>query len=171
MTHAGYLVAGCGISLVMLGGYALRLVRSGRRLAPQDSTPGDQAARDRIAAALDDNLFVQAGAGTGKTTSLIDRMVALVVDDGVTIEGIAAITFTERAAAELGDRFRRALDDITRDDTDPQRRSRAEAALNDVDLASLSTVHGFARRLLAENPLEAGLPPGFDLLDVVVGDE
>ena len=167
MTHAGYLVAGCGISLVMLGGYALRLVRSGRRLAPQDSTPGDQAARDRIAAALDDNLFVQAGAGTGKTTSLIDRMVALVVDDGVAIEGIAAITFTERAAAELGDRFRRALDDITRDDTDAQRRSRAEAALNDVDLASLSTVHGFARRLLAENPLEAGLPPGFDLLDEV----
>ena len=86
--------------------------------APQGPTPGDQAARDRIATALDDNLFVQAGAGTGKTTSLIDRMVALVVDDGVAIEGIAAITFTERAAAELGDRFRRALDDITRDDTD-----------------------------------------------------
>ena len=73
---------------------------------PQDQRPRDQEARDRIGGSLDENLFIEAGAGTGKTTALVGRMVALVVDEGVAVEGIAAITFTERAAAELGDRFR-----------------------------------------------------------------
>jgi ATP-dependent exoDNAse (exonuclease V) beta subunit len=134
---------------------------------PRDQTPRDQTARDRIGGSLDENLFVEAGAGTGKTTALVRRMVALVVDEGVAVDGIAAITFTERAAAELGDRFRRQLEDVARHDPDPVRRQRADVALIDVDLASLSTLHGFARRLLTEHPLEAGLPPGFDLLDEV----
>ena len=134
---------------------------------PQDQMPRDQEARDRISRSLGENLFIEAGAGTGKTTALVGRMVALVVDDGVAVEGIAAITFTERAAAELGDRFRRQLEDVARHDTDPARRQRADVALTDIDLASLSTLHGFARRLLTEHPLEAGLPTGFDLLDDV----
>ena len=134
---------------------------------PQDQAPRDQEARDRIGKSLDENLFIEAGAGTGKTTALVGRMVALVVDEGVAVEGIAAITFTERAAAELGDRFRRQLEDVARHDPAPVRRQRADVALTDVDLASLSTLHGFARRLLTEHPLEAGLPTGFDLLDDV----
>ena len=129
--------------------------------------PGDQAPRDRIARSLDENLFVEAGAGTGKTTALVGRMVALVVDEGIAVEEIAAITFTEKAAAELADGFRRSLEDVARHDGDPDRRRRAEVALADVDLASLTTLHGFARRLLGDHPLEAGLPPGFDLLDEV----
>ena len=64
------------------------------------STPGDQADRDRIDHSLDENLFVEAGAGTGKTTALVGRMIALVVDEGVAVEKIAAITVTQRAAAE-----------------------------------------------------------------------
>ena len=131
------------------------------------SMPGDQTDRDRIGHALDENLFVEAGAGTGKTTALVGRMIALVIDEGVAVEKIAAITFTERAAAELGDRFRRGLEDVARHDADPIRRERADTALTDVDLASLSTLHGFARRILTEHPLEAGLPTGFDLLDEV----
>jgi ATP-dependent helicase/nuclease subunit A len=131
------------------------------------SMPGDQVDRDRIGHSLDENLFVEAGAGTGKTTALVGRMIALVVNEGVAVEKIAAITFTERAAFELGDRFRRGLEDVARHDADPIRRQRADAARADVDLASLSTLHGFARRLLTEHPLEAGLPTGFDLLDEV----
>jgi len=129
--------------------------------------PGDQPARDRILGSLDENLFVEAGAGTGKTTALVGRMVGLVVDEGVAVEEIAAITFTEKAAAELGDRFRRSLEDVARHDEDSDRRARAEVALADVDLAALTTLHGFARRLLGDHPLEAGLPPGFELLDEV----
>ena len=132
-----------------------------------DSVPGDQAARDRIGRSLDENLFVEAGAGTGKTTALVARMVALVVDEGIPIEEIAAITFTEKAAAELGDRFRRTLENVAREDDDPERRRRADTALADVDLAALTTLHGFARRLLTDHPLEAGLPPGFEVLDEI----
>ena len=132
-----------------------------------DSVPGDQAARDRIGRSLDENLFVEAGAGTGKTTALVARMVALVVDEGIPIEEIAAITFTEKAAAELGDRFRRTLENVAREDDDPERRRRADTALADADLAALTTLHGFARRLLTDHPLEAGLPPGFEVLDEI----
>src|SRR5215210_8455759 len=72
--------------------------------------PGDTPARDAIRTRLDATLFVEAGAGTGKTAALVDRVVAL-VEAGVPMRAIAAITFTEKAAAELRDRVRRALDD------------------------------------------------------------
>ena len=129
--------------------------------------PLDQEAREAIATRLEENLFVEAGAGTGKTTALVRRMVALVLDRSVAVESIVAITFTDRAAAELRDRFRRALEEAARTEADNGRRSLAEAGLVDIDMASLSTLHGFARRLLAEHPLEVGLPPTFDLLDEV----
>ena len=67
--------------------------------SPADRPP-DEAARVRIRDDLGATLFVEAGAGAGKTSSLVDRIVNL-VDDGVGITGVAAITFTEKAAAEL----------------------------------------------------------------------
>ena len=67
-------------------------------------TLGDNAARAAISTELDATLFVEAGAGTGKTKALVDRVVALVTADGpdlpVPVSAIAAITFTEKAAAE-----------------------------------------------------------------------
>ena len=129
--------------------------------------PADQSARHAIATRLDRNLFVEAGAGTGKTTALVGRMVALVLDGQMPVESIVAITFTELAATELRDRFRQALEDRAGAEVDEHRCQLLERALTDVDLAPISTLHGFARRLLAEHPLEAGLPPAFDLLDEV----
>ena len=165
MTHLGYLIAGWAISLVVLGGYGLRLARRGRSLYPL--VPADQSARDAISTRLNSNLFVEAGAGTGKTTALVGRMVALVLDGQMPVESIVAITFTELAATELRDRFRQALEDRSGTEVDEHRLQLLEHALVDVDLAPISTLHGFARRLLAEHPLEAGLPPAFDLLDEV----
>jgi len=129
--------------------------------------PADQSARHAIATRLDGNLFVEAGAGTGKTTALVGRMVALVLDGQMPVESIVAITFTELAATELRDRFRQALEDRAGAEVDEHRCQLLERALADIDLAPISTLHGFARRLLAEHPLEAGLPPAFDLLDEV----
>ena len=74
-----------------------------------DDTPPDAAARKRITTDLDSNLFVEAGAGAGKTTQLVGRVLAL-VRAGVPITSIAAITFTEKAAADLRHRLR---DDLT----------------------------------------------------------
>ncbi len=85
----------------------LRLDLDGSTPAPPVPPP-DAPARDRIAHDLGATLFVEAGAGAGKTTALVGRVVAL-VDDGVPIESIAAITFTEKAAAELRHRLRERL--------------------------------------------------------------
>ena len=125
----------------------------------------DAAARDRVSRDLSTTLFVEAGAGSGKTRALVDRVAAL-VDDGVPLRAIAAITFTEKAATELRDRVRGRLESIAADpDTPPARRERARVALGDVDGAAISTLHAFAQRILREHPLEVGLPPRFDVLD------
>jgi ATP-dependent exoDNAse (exonuclease V) beta subunit len=120
----------------------------------------DTASRAAIVTRLDDTLFVEAGAGTGKTTALVGRVVAL-VRSGVPMRNIAAITFTEAAAAELRERVRREL----------ERAAAAEpslaAAVDESDEAAISTLHAFAQRILAEHPLEAGLPPVIEVLDEI----
>jgi ATP-dependent helicase/nuclease subunit A len=120
------------------------------------SLPPDEAARERIRTDLDATLFVEAGAGAGKTSSLGARIVNL-VRSGVPITGIAAITFTEKAAAELRSRTRQRLEAHPGPDTD--------AALARLDHAPIGTLHSFARRILFDFPIEAGLPPGFTVLD------
>ncbi|HET9949195.1 MAG TPA: UvrD-helicase domain-containing protein, partial [Longimicrobiales bacterium] len=57
----------------------------------------DAAARRKIATLLDVNLLVEAGAGSGKTTELVGRMVALVESGTATVDEIAAVTFTRKA--------------------------------------------------------------------------
>jgi ATP-dependent exoDNAse (exonuclease V) beta subunit len=130
--------------------------------------PPDQAARDRITEALDDTLFVQAAAGSGKTRALVDRIVQLVATGRAGLEQMAAITFTEKAAAELRDRVRRRLDDLhVQPATDDEVAGRVAAALDELDGAAIGTLHSFAQRLLTEHPIEAGLPPRIDVLDEV----
>jgi ATP-dependent exoDNAse (exonuclease V) beta subunit len=126
--------------------------------------PSDQAARDRIATSVDEMLVVEAGAGTGKTRTLVNRIRHLILEAGVPLREIAAITFTEAAAAELRDRVRSDLEGAARDHPDDARIRDALAALDD---ATLTTLHGFAQRILAEHPLEAGLPPRFAVRDDV----
>ncbi len=121
---------------------------------PDTAVLPDQPSRDRVESDTAATLFVEAGAGTGKTYALVRRLGALLLEDAVPIEQIAAITFTEKAAAELRDRLRVHLVE--------QRRSgvvRADVALAGLDTAAIGTLHSFALRLLSENPLEAGVPP------------
>ena len=128
----------------------------------------DAAARDAIRDLHEATLFVEAGAGTGKTTALVERVVSLIARGRVEIRQIAAITFTEAAAGELRDRIRTRLEQSATDPVlAPDERERCRAALEDVDDAALSTLHGFAQRILAEHPLEAGLPPRFEVVDDV----
>jgi ATP-dependent exoDNAse (exonuclease V) beta subunit len=131
------------------------------------SEPSDAVARNDIATALDDNLFVEAGAGTGKTHELVGRIVNLVAA-GADVRRIAAITFTEAAAAELRERVRERLAATAADiDLDSTRAERCATALAALDDAAIGTLHAFAQRILSEFPVEAGLPPGFDVLDEI----
>ena len=126
----------------------------------------DQAARDRIARATDATLFVNAGAGSGKTRSLVNRIRHLVLHDGVALADIAAVTFTEKAGAELRDRLRADLEKAWQHGAG-ERREAAARALEDLDGAAIGTLHSFAQRILLEHPIEAGLPPLLEVLDEV----
>jgi ATP-dependent helicase/nuclease subunit A len=130
--------------------------------------PADQTARDRIRGELDTTLFVEAGAGTGKTTELVERILRLVATGRARMPQLAAITFTEAAAAELRDRVREELEKAARDESSPpDERERCRAALDEVDAAAVETLHGFAQRILSTHPLEAGLPPLVEVQDEI----
>src|SRR5207249_441105 len=136
------------------GGRAMNEVTATPVQQSFDDLDEDLATRRAIVEALDETLFVEAGAGSGKTKALVDRVVALIVQRDVPMREIAAVTFTEKAAAELRDRIRRALEPVARGGD-----ARATVALEELDAAAVSTLHAFAQRILAEHPVEAGLPP------------
>ncbi|HEY7421656.1 MAG TPA: UvrD-helicase domain-containing protein [Gaiellaceae bacterium] len=99
-------------------------------------------------------VFVSAGAGTGKTAVLVERVVRAVCDRGRDVDSILVITYTRRAAGELRTRIRAALAERGRHDL-----------ARELDGAWISTIHGFCARLLRAYPLAAGLDPRFRELD------
>jgi ATP-dependent helicase/nuclease subunit A len=140
--------------------------------------PVDHAARERAATDFERNLGVTAGAGAGKTSLLIERMLEALLVRGVPSDGLVAITFTEKAAAEMRERLLAGLSAVARDTAqdrgDAQGRVRARALARGVpDAATLrrragaaldaapriGTIHAFALSLLHRHPLEAGVPP------------
>lgn len=133
---------------------------------PEPDVPLDQPSRDKVARALDETLFVEAGAGSGKTSALVERVAQLVMS-GTEMRHIAAITFTEKAALELRDRVRRKLEETASDHEDPEVKQRCSQALDQVDAAAISTLHAFAQRILSEHPVEARLPPSIEVLDEI----
>jgi ATP-dependent helicase/nuclease subunit A len=111
-------------------------------------------AQQRAAIDARGHVFVAAGAGTGKTAVLVERFVHAVLDEGLDVDSLLVITYTERAAGELRARIRSRLIE----------RGRSDLAL-ELDNAWISTIHGFCRRLLGAHPLAAGIDPGFRILD------
>ena len=122
-------------------------------------------ARDAIAEALDETLVVEAAAGTGKTTELVKRIVRILENERATIDGIVAVTFTEKAAGELKLRLRQALDVARADSPRTSKKRRAlDEALAGLENAYISTIHGFCAELLRERPVEARVDPLFAVL-------
>jgi len=128
-----------------------------RRIGPWD----EAGVPDLSAFEPDTNFFVRAAAGSGKTTALVARMVAL-VRSGVPVDDLTAITFTRKAAGEMSTRFYEELRQAQArlPDDSPQQR-RVSRALRDAQKAFIGTVHAFCARLLRERPIAADLPPGF----------
>ena len=125
---------------------------------PAAQPSSDDAARRRIRESLEESLIVEASAGTGKTTELVHRIVA-VLEHGAKIDRIAAVTFTHKAAGELKLRLREELD---------QARHRAptlEDALGRLEEASIGTIHSFCAQILRERPVEARVDPSFEELN------
>jgi ATP-dependent exoDNAse (exonuclease V) beta subunit len=99
-------------------------------------------------------VFVSAGAGTGKTRVLVERFVRAVCDQGVDVQSVLVITYTRKAAAELRSRIRAEL----------AGRGRFDLA-QELDGAWVSTIHGFCARLLRAHPFAVGIDPRFRELD------
>jgi len=126
----------------------------------------DDEARRVIREDLDSTLYVEAGAGTGKTTSLVNRIVAIILSGRAGIQDIAAITFTEAAASELKDRIRESLEKYSSgNDISEEKQTQVLDALTNMDSATIQTLHSFAGTLIRQFPLEAGISPGFEILD------
>jgi ATP-dependent helicase/nuclease subunit A len=136
---------------------------------PRKPAP-DQSHRDAAVAERRRNVLVDAGAGTGKTTILVDRLVEMVAPGGdgpaVPIGRMAAITFTRKAAGELRLRIReRLLEALAGAGPGSTREARLREALAALDTAYVGTIHSFADRLLRLHPVEADLSPAYEVVD------
>ncbi|MFO7571985.1 MAG: UvrD-helicase domain-containing protein [Gaiellaceae bacterium] len=116
-------------------------------LAEREATLNDEQV---AAVEADGDTFVSAGAGTGKTSVLVERYVRAVCELGLDVDSILVITYTRKAAGELRSRIRAAL--VARERTDLAR---------ELDGAWISTIHGFCSRILRAHPFALGLDPRF----------
>ncbi len=149
----------------------------------------DKADRDRARLSLGSSVVVEAGAGTGKTTLLTDRILFLVLagEAPSRVEEVVALTFTEKAAGEIkvrlserlaelaarlssgalsekaAERSDRTLEELRAGFKTPDAKilERARAALEDLDKAPIGTIHSFCSQLLRLYPVEASVDPGF----------
>jgi ATP-dependent helicase/nuclease subunit A len=137
--------------------------------APKEAP--DRAQREAAIHARGVNVIADAGAGTGKTTLVVARLVEMVApaDDrlpAVSLARIAAITFTRKAAGELKFRIREALlRALSCSDLTARRRERLASALSLLDTAHVGTIHSFADRLLRLRPVEARLSPSYAIVE------
>src|SRR5258708_7014948 len=125
---------------------------------PAAHPSGDERAREDIRTKLDVSMIVEASAGTGKTTELVQRIVAVLEHGRAKIDQIAAVTFTHKAAGELKLRLREELDKARR------RAPLLDDALKRLEEASIGTIHSFCAQILRERPVEARVDPAFEEL-------
>ena len=126
----------------------------------------DLKSRQLIREELLTNILVEAGAGSGKTQMLAERMAAGIAAGVYHVEHMAAVTFTRKAASELRGRFHLALEDkLSCAAADLEQSARVHAALSNLERFFAGTIHSFCARLLRERPVESGVSPGFTELD------
>ncbi|MGB6066536.1 MAG: UvrD-helicase domain-containing protein [Desulfomonilaceae bacterium] len=132
--------------------------------------PPDQDQRNIVLSELDKTLLVEAAAGTGKTTGMIGRMVNLLASGKCSIDTLAAVTFTRKAAAELRARFQVELERAHKNALGPHGKRLSEA-LSGIERCFIGTIHSFCARMLRERPVEAGVDLAFEEIDEATDQE
>jgi ATP-dependent exoDNAse (exonuclease V) beta subunit len=117
----------------------------------------DRQARDLIINDIKTNYFVEAGAGSGKTTCLVSRMVNMVLS-GIEVDKICAITFTKAAANEFYERFLKKLIDLRDKSKNNKENDLLNNAIRNIDMCFLGTMDSFVNTIMHEYPIEAGIP-------------
>ncbi|MGQ9705431.1 MAG: UvrD-helicase domain-containing protein [bacterium] len=125
--------------------------------------PIDIAERKRVIDCISRNIAIEAGAGTGKTSVLIERYLTL-IKNGIPIENIASITFTVKAAREMAWRIREKLEnELAKSEINEKERRYILRALLNFNKANIQTIHSLALDILRERPFEAGIDPGLKI--------
>lgn len=117
---------------------------------------------------IDSNIAVTAGAGSGKTTVLVGRYLRL-LEAGLPVSQLVAITFTRKAAAEMSARLRSDLEKRLKTTTDPRHKKLLTVALQDMNAARISTIHSLCGDVVRANAAACGVDPSFVVLDEVQG--
>ena len=106
-------------------------------------------------------VIVTAGAGSGKTRALVGRYLSL-LESGLPLRSIVAITFTDKAAREMRTRIRRQINEWLQ--MDAPDKDWWQSVLADLDAARIGTIHSLCADILRAHPAEAGLDPRFEVL-------
>ena len=139
-----------------------------------DARATDAESRKQIVTDFDHTLFVEAGAGSGKTTAMVSRIMTVLLNGLADIREIAAITFTNEGAASLKSKIQHDLEKAAREGKyatfsgatltmTAAENERIRKALSYLPLANFSTIHSFCLELLKERPVEAGIDPRFEM--------
>jgi ATP-dependent helicase/nuclease subunit A len=136
--------------------------RSAPPVDPPDPELPDAVHRARIRQDLSATLFVEAAAGTGKTSELVRRIIAVLVSGRAALGQTVALTFTDKAAGELKLRLREEIERERHSAADALVQRRLDAALGELEVAQIGTIHSFCAELLRERPVEAGVDPLFE---------
>lgn len=124
----------------------------------------DDGDRSKIQREPGRTILVEAAAGTGKTTAMVDRMIVLLEEGYCRVDTMAAVTFTRKAAAELRSRFLAALEMRVKQ-VPGAAGERLRTALAGSEGCFIGTIHSFCARLLRERPVEAGVSVDFREID------
>lgn len=124
---------------------------------------GDSSVISEIKENVKENFFVEAGAGSGKTWNLTQRMLSM-VGSGIDVSKICAITYTNAAANEFYGRFHDLLVEKLGEDIEPDKKKLYKDALDNIDLCFMGTIDSFCRMILSEHPNEGGIPASTEIL-------
>lgn len=132
----------------------------------------DLSPRQKQALARDKNIAVTASAGTGKTTLLVERYLDILLNEENTgVKNVVAITFTEKAAAEMSQRVSLRIGQLLKDPAHQNQRKKILQIRNQLNSAYISTIHAFCLRILKEFPVESGLDPDFGICNSLQRDK
>jgi len=113
---------------------------------------------------LNKDVIVTAGAGTGKTRTLVARYVRL-LEEGKSPRRVVAITFTEKAAREMRNRVRNAVSDRAESAGDASEKKHWADLEAGMDAARIGTIHSLCSEILRAHPIEAGIDPRFEVIE------
>jgi ATP-dependent helicase/nuclease subunit A len=121
--------------------------------------------QQKLSLATDKNVAVTAGAGTGKTKILVERYIHILLTETVDIKEVLAITFTDKAAAEMMERIAKRIEELLDSNSTDLNKAKLFQIKNRLNSSYISTIHAFCSRLLRENPIEALIDPDFKILN------